>query len=105
MAKTTGQGAEAPAPTPGRDSGAARDGLVLRLISPVMRLVEIPMLFLQRLLGINRLAWVFLLPNLVLFGLFAFLPVILNIAYATTGGDNVLLADRPFVKRKKKIMS
>ena len=97
MAETTGQGAKAPAPTPGPDSGASRDGLALRLISPVMRLVEIPMLFLQRLLGINRLAWVFLLPNLVLFGLFAFLPVILNVAYATTGGANVLLADRPFV--------
>ncbi len=55
------------------------------------------MLALQRLLGINKLAWVFLLPNLILFGLFAFLPVILNIFYATTGGDNVLLADRPYV--------
>lgn len=62
-----------------------------------MRLVEIPMLALQRALGIHKLAWVFLAPNLVLFGLFAFLPVILNVVYATTGGDNVLLADRPFV--------
>lgn len=43
------------------------------------------MLALQRLLGINRLAWVFLAPNLILFGLFAFLPVILNVVYATTG--------------------
>jgi hypothetical protein len=62
-----------------------------------MRMVEIPFLALQRLVGINRLAWVFLLPNLLLFGLFAFLPIILNVFYAMTGGDNVLLDDRPFV--------
>ena len=70
---------------------------MLAIISPIMRIIEIPMLALQRLLGMNRIAWVFLLPNLVLFGLFAFLPVILNVSYATTGGDNVLLANRPDV--------
>lgn len=70
---------------------------MLQVISPIMRLIEIPMLALQRMLGINKLAWVFLFPNLLLFGLFAFLPVILNMVYATTGGDNVLLADRPYV--------
>lgn len=70
---------------------------MLVILTPLMRIVEIPMLALQRLLGINRLAWAFLLPNLVLFGLFAFFPVILNIFYAGTGGDNVLLADRPWV--------
>ncbi|MDG4647618.1 sugar ABC transporter permease [Roseibacterium sp. SDUM158017] len=70
---------------------------MLSFISSVMRIVEIPMLALQRLLGMNRLAWVFLAPNLILFALFAFLPVILNVSYATTGGDNVLLADRPDV--------
>jgi alpha-1,4-digalacturonate transport system permease protein len=96
---TTGTGASAPDPTPG-DTRAPRpkgDGILLRIISPVMRVIEIPMLALQRALGIHKLAWVFLLPNLVLFGLFAFLPVILNMVYATTGGDNVLLSDRPYV--------
>ena len=94
----TGQGASAPAPIPPNHiAKRGGDGIALRLIAPVMRLVEIPMLAFQRMLGINRLAWVFLAPNLVLFGLFAFLPVILNIAYATTGGANVLLVDRPFV--------
>lgn len=70
---------------------------MLNIISPIMRIIEIPMLALQRRIGINRLAWAFLLPNLILFGLFAFLPVILNVFYAMTGGDNVLLADRPNV--------
>ncbi|PIV75058.1 MAG: sugar ABC transporter permease [Rhodobacteraceae bacterium CG17_big_fil_post_rev_8_21_14_2_50_65_11] len=70
---------------------------MLAILNPIMRIIEIPMLAMQRLLGINRLAWVFLLPNLVLFGLFAFLPVFLNVIYAMTGSDNVLLADRTFV--------
>lgn len=70
---------------------------MLAIITPLMRIIEIPMLALQRLLGINRLAWAFLLPNLILFGLFAFLPVILNVFYATSGSDNVLLQNRPFV--------
>ncbi|MCF7702372.1 carbohydrate ABC transporter permease [Loktanella sp. M215] len=70
---------------------------MLTIITPIMRIIEIPMLALQRLLGINKLAWAFLLPNLILFGLFAFLPVILNVFYATSGSDNVLLQNRPFV--------
>ena len=70
---------------------------MIQILTPLMRVIEVPMLALQRLLGINRLAWVFLLPNLLLFGIFAFLPVILNVFYATSGGDNVLLEDRPFV--------
>ena len=57
---------------------------MLAVISPLMRVVEVPMLALQRLLGINKLAWVFLAPNLLLFGLFAFLPVIINVSYAMT---------------------
>jgi alpha-1,4-digalacturonate transport system permease protein len=70
---------------------------MLAILTPLMRTIEIPFQALQRLVGINRLAWVFLLPNLILFALFAFLPIILNVFYAMTGGDNVLLADRPFV--------
>ncbi len=70
---------------------------MLAIIAPVMRIVDIPMSFLQRKLGLGRLPWLFLLPNLLLFGLFAFLPVILNFVYALTGGDNILLQDRGYV--------
>ncbi|TCL00787.1 carbohydrate ABC transporter membrane protein 1 (CUT1 family) [Shimia isoporae] len=70
---------------------------MLGIISPLMRVIEIPMLFLQKQLGTNKLAWVFLAPNLILFGLFSFLPIFLSAAYALTGGDNILLSDRPYV--------
>lgn len=70
---------------------------MLALLSPVMRLIEIPMLAMQRRFGIQKLAWAFLTPNLILFVLFAFLPIILNLVYALTGSDQILLRDRPFI--------
>ncbi len=69
--------------------------LGVRLLSPIMQVIEVPMALLQRLLGARYIAWVFLLPNLLLFGTFTFLPIILNVVYATTGGDEILLSDRP----------
>jgi alpha-1,4-digalacturonate transport system permease protein len=60
-------------------------------------LLERPMLAIQRIVGISNLAWVFLLPNLLIFGLFTFVPIILNFVYATSGGDNILLGNRPYV--------
>ena len=60
-------------------------------------LFERPMLAVQRLTGPQRLAWFFLLPNLIIFGTFTFLPIVLNFFYATTGSDRVLLSERPYV--------
>ena len=45
----------------------------------------------------QRAAWFFLLPNLLTFGLFVFLPIGLNVFYALTGGDRILPSERPFV--------
>ena len=41
--------------------------------------------------------YVFILPNMLLFTVFVFLPVGLAIAYAFTGGTNLLIWDRPLV--------
>lgn len=70
---------------------------MLSILNPLMRLVEIPMVFLQKTFGLKNPAWLFLIPNLFLFALFAFLPIILNVVYALTGGDQILLPDRRFV--------
>ena len=70
---------------------------MLAVLTPIMRVVELILAPIQRAFGLKGMAWAFLVPNLVLFGLFAFLPVFLNVSYALTGGDNVLLADRPDV--------
>ena len=55
------------------------------------------MLWLQNRLGVRGLAWVFLLPNLVIFGMFTYLPLGLNFVYSLTGTDAILLQDRSFV--------
>lgn len=67
------------------------------LYAAVFELFERPMLAIQKMTGAQKIAWVFLLPNLVIFGLFTFLPIFLNFFYATTGSDRILLADRPYV--------
>ena len=59
------------------------------LLEPVMRVV-------QRLVGVARMPWVFLGPNLLIFGTFTFLPIIINFYYAFTGGVNLFPSERPF---------
>ncbi len=51
----------------------------------------------QRALGGKHMAWVFLGPNILFFGLFVFLPIGINIVLSVTGGTNLFLSDRPFV--------
>jgi ABC-type sugar transport system permease subunit len=51
----------------------------------------------QRHIGANRMAYVFLAPNVLVFGLFSFWPMLLNFYIAFTGGQSVILAERPFV--------
>lgn len=51
----------------------------------------------QRLIGQRNMAYVFLLPNLLIFGAFILLPMVLNVFYAFTGGSNIFLDQRPYV--------
>jgi hypothetical protein len=56
-----------------------------------------PFRAIQRHIGAHRMAYVFLLPNVLVFGIFSFWPMLLNFWIAFTGGQSVLLAERPFV--------
>jgi alpha-1,4-digalacturonate transport system permease protein len=51
----------------------------------------------QKLIGVRRMAWVFLLPNLLIFGIFILFPMAMNFYYAFTGGTALYPQDRPFV--------
>src|SRR5215467_15421043 len=62
----------------------------------VLGIFEAPMRGLQRLLGVPRIGWVFVAPNLAILGLFTFLPIVINFYYAVTGGAELLPRDRPF---------
>ena len=67
------------------------------LFGGVMDLPERPMRWLQGRLRGGRLGWVFVAPNLLVFALFSFLPVAIDIYYAVTGGTALLPRERPYV--------
>ncbi len=52
---------------------------------------------LQRLVGVKRMAYFFLLPNLLIFGIFILFPMLLNFYYAFTGGTALFPQNRPLV--------
>jgi alpha-1,4-digalacturonate transport system permease protein len=68
-----------------------------RLLDRIMLLVEAPINGVERLIGKKRMPYVFLAPNLLLFGIFTFLPIAIAVGYAFTGGTELLLTNRPFV--------
>jgi alpha-1,4-digalacturonate transport system permease protein len=55
-----------------------------------------PMRALQRLLGVPRIGWMFVTPNLAILGLFTFLPIVVNFYFAFTGGVQLYPSERPF---------
>ncbi|NJO83914.1 MAG: sugar ABC transporter permease [Blastochloris sp.] len=63
----------------------------------IINIVDFIMHPLQDRLGIRGMAYVFILPNLLIFGIFILLPMLLNFYYAFTGGTNLFPQDRPFV--------
>ncbi|MBS3967334.1 MAG: sugar ABC transporter permease [Truepera sp.] len=52
---------------------------------------------LQRLIGVRRMPYLFLLPNLLIFGIFILFPMVLNLYFATTSGTALFPQERPFV--------
>jgi len=63
-------------------------------VSLFFRLLEYPLSFVQRVVGIKGMPWVFLLPNLFFFGLFVVLPLGINFAFSFTGGTELFLSNR-----------
>lgn len=51
----------------------------------------------QRWIGIGGMPYVFVLPNLLIFGIFILFPMLLNFVYAFTGGTEFFLEQRPWV--------
>ena len=68
-----------------------------RILNFFIDVVDIVMHPLQNRLGVQRMAWIFVAPNLIIFALFILLPMVLNFYYAFTGGSNLFPQDRPFV--------
>jgi alpha-1,4-digalacturonate transport system permease protein len=52
---------------------------------------------LQRWIGIKGMPYIFVLPNLLIFGIFILFPMLLNFNYAFTGGTEFFPDQRPWV--------
>ena len=52
---------------------------------------------LQRWIGIRGMPYIFVLPNLLIFGIFILFPMLLNFVYAFTGGTEFFPDQRPWV--------
>jgi alpha-1,4-digalacturonate transport system permease protein len=61
-----------------------------------MSAIDVPMRAVQRLLGVPRIGWMFVAPNLAILGLFTFLPIVVNLYFAFTGGVQLYPSERPF---------
>ncbi len=63
----------------------------------IMRLLDIPMRFAQRVIGVKRMPYLFILPNLAFFGIFVVIPLFVNLVYSVTGGTGLFMSQRPYV--------
>jgi len=79
-----------------RLNALAGDG-VQRLYALAMNALGLIIEPAQKLLGVRRMAYLFVLPNLLVFGIFILFPMLLNVYYAMTEGGNLYPQDRPFV--------
>ncbi len=63
----------------------------------LMDLVGFPVEYAQSVWGRGGVPYALLLPNMLIFGLFTFVPMILNLYVSFTGGTSIRLFDRPWV--------
>jgi len=66
-------------------------------IQLLMDLLDALLTPLQKLIGVNNMAYFFVLPNLLIFGIFILLPMLLNFYIGFTGGTSFAIENRPWV--------
>lgn len=80
------------------DTGRTRLGAIVAApVHLVMGILDTPLRALQRVAGTGGMAAFFLMPNMLIFGIFVLLPFFINFAYSMTGGTALFLPDRTFV--------
>ena len=72
-------------------------GFLARMLEHLMHPVDEIIIPLQRALGTRRMAYFFVLPNLLIFGIFILLPMALNFYYSFTGSTALQPSERPWV--------
>lgn len=64
------------------------------LIALPLNIIGLIMDFIQKRIGIKRMAYIFILPNMLFFATFSLVPILINFYYAFTGGVRPLPKDR-----------
>jgi alpha-1,4-digalacturonate transport system permease protein len=77
--------------------GHALSTVLETIFTAAVNVIDFVMHPLQDRVGVRGMAYVFVLPNLLIFGVFILLPMLLNFYYAFTGGTRLFPEDRPFV--------
>lgn len=62
----------------------------------VINAVDVFFSALQRVIGLKGIPYIFVLPNLLIFGIFIVFPMLLNFVYAFTSGTEFFPASRPW---------
>ena len=79
-------------------SSSSRLGaLLMAPVNAFMRVVDVPLRRWQKATGIGGMAAFFLAPNMLIFGIFVLLPLVINFIYSMTGGTAFFLSERNFV--------
>jgi len=68
-----------------------------RIVDLCLLPIELVFDGLQRVIGIRGMPYLFVLPNLLIFGIFILFPMLLNFVYAFTGGTEFFPDQRPWV--------
>ena len=65
-------------------------------ISRLMSVIGWPIELAQRLSGTKSLPYLFLFPNILIFGLFTFLPLFMNFGFSVTDGESINFSSRDY---------
>jgi alpha-1,4-digalacturonate transport system permease protein len=61
-----------------------------------MNVIDLIMWPIQKIIGVRRMPYIFLLPNLIFFGLFVIIPLGVNLLFSITGGTELYISKREF---------
>ena len=62
----------------------------------LMNAIDLIMWPIQKIIGVRRMPYIFLIPNLIFFGLFVIIPLGVNLLFSITGGTELFISNREF---------
>jgi len=80
-----------------RSIGAFSEQITSSVLGTIIGFLDLIFGTLQSWIGFRRMPYFFVLPNLLIFGIFILFPMLLNFVYAFTGGTEFFPATRPYV--------